>query len=220
VLRSMPATDISSRAISHPSASRQHPPAPWMSSIRALAPSGSICLLCRWPHPFVWYRRRRGVSLHCLLAPAPGFTRQPLVVLHWSSPTLASAWPWFGRAAGRGTGPGWGSRGGVVRWGWNGAGQEAVGRTAGRGGNTGGRLVPLGQLAAGQVRRKTGTGSCAQWEVTGPFLGRQLPFLPSGPPWGEITRDPPAHTGPAALELAKHGGTSHPKLSPRPGHVP
>lgn len=62
VLRSTPAADVSFRAISHPSASRQHPPAPWTSSTRALASLGSICLLCRWPHPLVWYRRRRGAS--------------------------------------------------------------------------------------------------------------------------------------------------------------
>lgn len=120
MLRSTPTADISSRAISHLSATRQHPPTSWTSSTRALAPSGLTCLLCCWPHPFVWYRRGRGALLHCLPAPAPGFAQQSHMVLHRSSPSLASAWPWLRRVGGRGTGRGWGSRGRMVRWGQDG----------------------------------------------------------------------------------------------------
>lgn len=82
-----------------------------------------------------------------------------------------------------------------------------MGRTAGREEDTGGRLVSQGQLMAGQARRETGTGSGAHWEVTGPFLGMQLPFLPTGSPWGEVAQDPPAHPGPAAPELAENCDT-------------
>lgn len=54
----------------------------------------------------------------------------------------------------------------------------------------------------------------------GPSLGMQLPFLPAGPPWGELAWDPPAHPGPGVPEPAEHCEKLHPKLSSRPGHVP
>lgn len=46
-----------------------------------------------------------------------GFVQQSHMVLHWSSPSLARAWPQLRRVGGRGTGPGWGSSVRVVRWG-------------------------------------------------------------------------------------------------------
>lgn len=42
MLRSTPAADVSSRPISHPSASRQHPPTPRTSYMSSLTPLGSI----------------------------------------------------------------------------------------------------------------------------------------------------------------------------------
>ena len=55
MLRPTAATTVSSRAISHPSASRQHPPAPRTTSASALAPLGLIHLLCCWPHLVIGY---------------------------------------------------------------------------------------------------------------------------------------------------------------------
>lgn len=51
MLRPTAAATVSSRAISHPSASRQHSPAPQTTSARALTPLGWIHLLCCWPPP-------------------------------------------------------------------------------------------------------------------------------------------------------------------------
>lgn len=42
-------------------------------------------------------------------------------------------------------------------------------------------MVSQVQLMADEVKRKTGTGSSAYWEVTGLFLGMQFSFLPDGP---------------------------------------
>lgn len=84
VLRSTPAADVSFRAISHPSASRQHPPAPWTSSTRALASSGSICLLCRWPHPLSGTGEGEGLR--------PAVTHGSALVLTLPSIGLAPAW--------------------------------------------------------------------------------------------------------------------------------
>lgn len=113
MLRSAPGADIS-RAISHPSASCQHPPpAPWTSSVRALAPSGfvfSVGLI-----PFLVPGEERGCD-SLPLGSGSWPPQQSPAVRHRSPPSLAPAWPWLGRVSGRGPGPGWRHGDGMVGW--------------------------------------------------------------------------------------------------------
>lgn len=176
MLRPTAATTVSSRAISHPSASRQHPPAPRTTSASALAPLGLIHLLCCWPPSLAGHQRSSSLS-----PPASESQLSPVVthgsasVLALPSTALALVWEggWRGNVAGMGE-QGW--NGGMEQDSGTWAGQQDVGRTAGC------REVGWSPKG-GQARKKPGLGCCV-WSFWGDHSthpGAAAPILrPSG----------------------------------------
>lgn len=198
MLRPTAAAAVSSRAISHPSASRQHSPAPQTTSARALTPLGWIHLLCCWPPP-TSLGTREGEGLRLV-------TSKLWVLASPSSPTWLCLSPHppqhrlgpglGGRVVEDVAGTGEQGRGGGMGAGWwDGTGQPYVGRMVGHGEHPGGRLVCQGDPMAGQAGRRPGAGNgtgsaCSMpgclmggWVcqvpagISLPFLEQWLPFV-------------------------------------------
>lgn len=174
VLRPVAATTVSSRAISHPSASRQHPPAPRTTSASALAPLGLIYLLCCWPPSFTGHQRSFSLSSAGSESQlSPIVTRGSVSVLTLPSTASALVWKggWQGDVAGMGE-RGW--DGGMEQDSGTWAGQQDVSRTAG--------CREVGRsLKGGQARRKPGLGCCVWsfWGEHSAHPGAAAPILPS-----------------------------------------